>query len=231
MDWINEYQLFLLDFDGLLVNTEKLHYEAYLRLCRNRGHELNWTFEDFCEAAHFDSKILRIKLKEALPKMFQEEPNWSTLYTEKKKHYLDILKESEIELMPGVEKFLNELKKQNIKRVVVTHSPKEQVEFIRLQHDVLKTIDHWITREDYELSKPHPEPYLTAIERHANQEDNVIGFEDSPRGITSLMGTSATPVLINTHLNSKMEPFVKENKVFHFQTIQDITKEKLIRLK
>ena len=29
MRWISEYQLFLFDLDGLLVNTEELHYQAY----------------------------------------------------------------------------------------------------------------------------------------------------------------------------------------------------------
>ena len=33
MDWIKKYQLFLFDFDGLLVNTEEMHFLAYKQMC------------------------------------------------------------------------------------------------------------------------------------------------------------------------------------------------------
>lgn len=224
MDWVNDFQLFLLDFDGLLVNTELLHYQAYLRMCSKRGHDLAWTFDDFSKSAHYSSKQLRVDIYATLPELHQEEPDWHILYTEKKKHYLEILKETEIELMPGVEKFLFELQKNKIKRCVVTHSPKEQVDFIRLQNKVLGTIDHWITREDYNQSKPHPEPYLTAIDRMAEPGDKVVGFEDSPRGIYSLLGTDAKAVLINPMVPDKIESLVQEKKISHFPSIDAISK-------
>ncbi len=228
MDWIKEFQLFLLDFDGLLVNTERLHYQAYIRMCKERNFNLDWSFAEFCEAAHFDSKMLRVKLYEALPELHKQEPDWSTLYTEKKRHYLTLLKESEIELMPGAREFLYALKKQNLKRVVVTHSPREQVEFIKMQNKDLQTIEHWITREDYNLSKPHPEPYLVAIQKYSQPSDKIIGFEDSPRGITALLGTSAKAILVNTHVVPQLEPLVKEKKIYHFSSLKDISKERLL---
>lgn len=227
MDWVKEFQLFLLDFDGLLVNTEKLHYEAYLRMCRERNFNLDWSFNEFCEAAHYDSKMLRVKIYEALPELYKQEPDWSTLYTEKKKHYLTILGEAEIDLMPGAKELLYELKKHDIKRVVVTHSPREQVEFIRMQNKDLQTIEHWITREDYELSKPHPEPYLTAIDRFAHAKDRIIGFEDSPRGISALLGTQAKPILVNPLVVPKLAPLVQSKKIYHFPSLKEISKERL----
>lgn len=224
MDWVNEFQLFLLDFDGLLVNTELLHYEAYLRMCAKRGHELQWTFEDFSKSAHYSSKQLRTDIYAALPDLHEQEPDWHVLYTEKKKHYLDLLKETDVQLMPGVDKFLYALKDRNIKRCVVTHSPREQVDFLRHQNDILGTIEHWITREDYNQSKPHPEPYLTAIERFKKPGDQVIGFEDSPRGIYSLLGTEAKPVMVCETLPEKISPYVEENKVAHFPSLEAIQK-------
>lgn len=224
MDWVNDFQLFLLDFDGLLVNTELLHYQAYLRMCAHRGYHLGWSFEEFSHSAHYDSKQLRKDIYATLPALHHEEPDWSTLYTEKKRHYLDILRESTIELMPGVKEFLLALAKNNIKRCVVTHSPREQVDFIRLNHEILSTIEHWITREDYQLSKPHPEPYLTAIKRFASPKDRIIGFEDSPRGIYSLLETPAKAVMINESLPTKMTSFVHDKKIVYFRSFLDIEK-------
>src|SRR3990172_6839619 len=50
MHWIYQFQLFLFDFDGLLVNTEDLHFAAYQKMCCDRGFELKWDFERFCQA-------------------------------------------------------------------------------------------------------------------------------------------------------------------------------------
>ena len=84
-----------------------------------------------------------------------------------------------------------------MKRCVVTHSPQTLVDVLRKQHPILNTIPHWITRHDYTQPKPHPEGYLMAIKRFAGANDQIIGFEDTPRGIEALMQTTALPVLIS----------------------------------
>ena len=40
MEWIHHYQLILFDLDGLLVNTEQLHYQAYKNMLQARGFSL-----------------------------------------------------------------------------------------------------------------------------------------------------------------------------------------------
>lgn len=229
MDWIKEYQLFLLDFDGLLVNTEHLHFEAYRRMCKGRGLTLPWTFAHFFEIAQQDSKLLQIKIYEELPALYEQESTWSVLYAEKKKQYLEVLKETQIEMMPGAESFLQLLEKNNIKRVVVTHSPKEQIDLIRERNPILNTIPHWITREDYQHAKPHPEPYLVALKRFASSSDNVIGFEDSQRGIASLIDAHVQPVLINPKIAENLKPLIINKKIFHFPSLQIVVDQKMAR--
>ena len=62
MEWIEEYDLFLLDFDGLLVNTERVHYQAYQQVVQemgqSKGIELSWSFEQYCAIAHSNSTAL-----------------------------------------------------------------------------------------------------------------------------------------------------------------------------
>ena len=57
-----------------------------------------------------------------------------------------------------------ELEKAKIQRCVATNSFREQIDAIRAQLKPLQSIPHWITREDYEKQKPHPEAYLRAIQ-------------------------------------------------------------------
>ncbi len=196
MNWINKFQLFLFDFDGLLVDTEHLHYKAYLNMCEDRGYHLDWDFSQFLQAAHFSSTGLRKGIYERFPKLQQEEPKWEVLYEEKKKAYQKLLEEGEFSLLPGVENILIALHKAGIKRAVVTNSMKVQIEAVKRALPILDTIPLWITREDYKDPKPSPECYQKALSLLAEKGDRVIGFEDSLRGLQSLLAAGAEGVLI-----------------------------------
>ena len=47
MQWIHDFQLFLFDFDGLLVDTEHLHYQAYVNMLSKHGYKLELNFGNF----------------------------------------------------------------------------------------------------------------------------------------------------------------------------------------
>lgn len=186
MQWIQKYDLFLFDFDGLLVNTEELHFAAYREMCRRRGYDLKWTLSQFFQAAHFDSAGLKKAIYQEFPALFEQEPRWEVLYAEKKQSYEQLLEKGDLTLMPGVEEVLIALEKAGKKRCVVTNSAKVQIDLIKQKIPVLNTIPHWFTRENYKEPKPHPECYLMAMKQLGQPNDRVIGFEDSTRGLTAL---------------------------------------------
>lgn len=196
MKWIQNFQLFLFDFDGLLVNTEHLHCQAYINMCAQRGFRLNWSFAEFCKVGHIGGNAIQDDIYDKIPELLAQEPNWDVLYQEKKKEYMKLLKTGRVELMPGVKPLLETLANANIRRCVVTNSFKEQIEMIVSFLPILKTIPHWVTREEYTATKPNPECYLRAIQLYAKKGDRIIGFEDSVRGLTALAKTPAFPVLI-----------------------------------
>ena len=213
MDWIHNYNLFLFDFDGLLVNTEELHWKAYINMCQSRGFALAWSFSRYCLAAHFHSTGLQEHVYAELPALQELEPDWSVLYQEKKKEYLKLLHETDITLMPGAEELLVALEKASIKRCVVTHSPLEQIDFIRERLPLLDTIPWWITREHYNRAKPCPECYLKAIDTYSEKGDKIIGFEDTPRGLAALQNTPAQAVFVSSTPYKDMGAIVKRGTV------------------
>ncbi len=196
MHWIHHYQLFLFDFDGLLVDTERLHYQAYIKMCAKRGFSLTWSFLRYSQAAHHDPLALRDQIYAEFPPLQLQEPDWSILYEEKKMFFLQLLEAGSVPLMPGAEAILKALQEARIQRCVVTHSPLALITRIRQQNPILDTIPHWMTREDYTHPKPHPECYQTAIKRLSKPGDRLIGFEDTPRGLMALLGTQAEPILV-----------------------------------
>lgn len=190
-------------------------------MCADRGVNLDWDFNHYCQHAHYDPEALRKHIYSNFPQLHSQEPNWSILYAEKKSALCSLVREGSIHLMPGAKTLLQTLQEAHIARCVVTHSPEDLVQLIRRQNPILDTIPHWITREHYSHPKPHPECYLKAIEKLAKPTDKVIGFEDTPRGVRALMGTRAQPVLICQAQYPEIPTFVQSG-VLHFPTLSDI---------
>lgn len=196
MEIVKNFDLFLFDLDGLLVNTEILHFKAYKEMCRELGFEVKWDMNRYIQEAHFKSQGLREATYAEFPRLLDIQPDWDKLYMGKRCAYERILKEDPIEMMPGATQFLSELAKAEKRRAVVTNSTKAQVDLIRSRVKDLELIPLWITREDYRLAKPNPDGYLKAVEILGKPGDQIVGFEDSPRGIKALQAANIAAMLI-----------------------------------
>lgn len=206
---MNNYSLFLFDFDGLLVNTEELHFRAYKEMMKARGIELTWDFSHYCQSAHYTSDKLREDLMNDFPELGKLNVPWSTLYKEKQERIHSLLVSSPPGLMKGAADLLGYLQTHSIPHCVVTHSPDTLVELVKQRHEVLRKIPHWITRHDYTKPKPDPECYELAIRNFA-KGGKAIGFEDSPRGLAALRQTTAEPVLITRIPYPELEELGRE---------------------
>jgi HAD superfamily hydrolase (TIGR01509 family) len=209
MSWILDYSPIFFDFDGLLVNTEHLHYQAYERMMERNGMSFPWDFLTFAEVAHKSSHGLRELITSHAPTLV-ETLSWKTLYDQKKEEYAQLLEEGNLELMPGAQTILESVQRAKIPHAVVTNSTREQTEKIREKIPVLNKIPHWITREDYQNPKPEPDAYLKAIEV-LGKSDKMLGFEDTLRGIRALQGASITPVLICPYDHPQMAEVPKDS--------------------
>ena len=89
--WINEFDLFLFDLDGLLVDTEYLHYQSYQKMCLDRGFVLPWDFVGYCSMAHTGSDLFQKEVYKVFPNLYEQEPNWTVLHQEKQRAFLDNL--------------------------------------------------------------------------------------------------------------------------------------------
>lgn len=213
MDWITKYQTVFFDFDGLLVNTEQLHYQAYKKAISTQGEILTWDFPTFTSIAHRSATGLRELITKQFPFLI-ERLGWQEFYQEKTKSYLALLKSGGLELMPGVSRILSLVQKKGLSHCVVTNSTRQQVEMIKTNLPLLCQIPHWITREDYTSPKPAPDGYLKAIDLLNGNVGGRIGFEDSLRGIDSLKGAGITPVLICSPDHPQMKDV--EEELFYF---------------
>ena len=221
MSWIHHYKLFLFDLDGLLVNTEEIHYQAYKKALRKHGMLLDWDFKKYCSFAHYTSEGVKERVFVEFPQLKKSEEAWNEVYADKKAAMISFLQEEPLHIMPGADHFLTLLQEAGAACCVVTHSPLELVTIIRKKHPILDTIPFWMTRENYRQPKPDPECYLKAIQTYSKPGDPVIGFEDTPRGIEALLKTSADPVLISQLAYPEIPSFTQRG-VLHFPSFDHI---------
>lgn len=219
----HDFDLFLFDFDGLLVNTEEMHLEAYRKALSTHHLSLHWTFVDFCRHAHYSATGMREGLSKHFPILKQDDLLWTKLYQLKTETYLSFLDEGKISLMPGVETFLNILLDRGATVAVVTHSQKRMIDAVVGHQEVLQKIKHWITREDYKEAKPSPDSYQTAI-RRLSKGGKAIGFEDSPRGLQALIGSGAQAVWVSSISYPEMEKR-KEEGVLIYPSFEKILED------
>lgn len=209
MHFFLDYQAIFFDFDGLLVNTEHLHYQAYEKMMLENGSCFPWDFQTFTAFAHKSSTGLYEKISEYAPNLV-ETKGWKNLYAQKKQCYQGLLQLASLELMPGVSQMLYLIEEANIPCCVVTNSTKEQVSLIKEKLPILEALPCWVVREDYDEPKPSPDGYLKAIQQLSlSPKGKMIGFEDTLRGIYSLQRAQIDPVLICCKNHPQMEDIAR----------------------
>jgi beta-phosphoglucomutase len=214
MKWVQQFQLFLFDFDGLLVDTEPFHFAAFKEVLKRYGCIVTWNLEHYCAFAHKNTTALQELTYQTFPELVDKQPDWQALRRERRELYMDIIRREKLNLMPGVASLLETLKSKEIKRCVVTNSTADEVAIIKGKLPLLQSIPLWVTREQYRNPKPDPESYLKAIELLKREDDRAIGFEDSLKGFRALQGTLAVPVLI-----SQSKP---PSQILHFDSFESI---------
>ena len=186
---MEQYDLFVFDLDGTVINTEYLHYKSYLETIRSYQSNFDFTFNEYCNIAHFSDNSFQEYIKTNYSFI-----NFEKIYKEKKEIFLKKL-DNNIEFCEGFVSFFLEIKKLNKKTAIVTHSDRDVITKVIAQLPLINEFDIIITKDDYHFKKPHPEPYLKAI-AYFSDCNNIIGFEDSYKGYTSLMNSGIIPVLI-----------------------------------
>lgn len=162
----------LLDLDGTIVDTDKLHYECYKKALRT---DISWNyFEDI-----INNKSIYCMLEDCyIPK--EEYEN----IRKKKFEYFSQIKD--INYIPGADKLIEYFLDNSINFVIVTNSSLSFVRNLQEKLPLLKRINQWITREDYKEAKPSNECYKLAINKFYKGETIKIGVENTINGYKSI---------------------------------------------
>ncbi|GJI93466.1 haloacid dehalogenase [Duganella caerulea] len=182
----------LWDNDGVLVDTERLFYEANRDLFRPLGLELSeqhffdWYLADNCGAWH----LLEPQLSIAEIDAWRDERN---------RQYAATLATETIPAIDGVGEVLASLSPR-LRMGVVTSSNRDHFEIIHDRLDLLPHFEFVLTFETYARSKPAPDPYLLGLERLGVRADECLVVEDSPRGLQAATAAGIRCIVLRNEL-------------------------------
>ncbi|WP_197077980.1 HAD family hydrolase [Aeromonas sp. L_1B5_3] len=176
------------DFDGTLVQSLESMFHVYSLFLSRRG--------ELASKIEFEKlngppliEIVRC-LKEWLN---LPESNQSLLA-----EYNDLIDESYLNSPPsvGAIKLIHEAVKHSYRLVIVTSNKRSRVEAWLALNGLKDTFYLIIDGEDVRNGKPHPEPYLLALEKSRLCAGNVIAVEDSIPGATSALQAGLVTYLL-----------------------------------
>lgn len=101
------------------------------------------------------------------------------------------------QILPGMAEFVRRVQEEGIKVLVVTGSKQPSL-LQRLQADFGIAPENVISGKDVTNEKPHPEPYLRALERSKTTPAEAMVIENAPLGVQSAKSAGIFTVAVNT---------------------------------
>lgn len=182
---VKRYVLF--DHDGVLVDTEFWYYKAGERALADVGFTLDKDqyLRDMSRGLGAWAQARVAGLDE---RVIDRQRGVRDDY------YREYLRTEAIEI-EGVVETLAELSRY-VRMAIVTTSKRADFDLIHEKRQIRRFMDFVLVREDYQLAKPHPEPYLTGLRRFGAAKEETLVVEDSSRGLNSAVAAGIDCVVV-----------------------------------
>ena len=177
-------KLIIFDLDGVLVEANKIHYEA---LNEALGKEYVITWEEHLSTYNglkTNQKLEMLTEQKGLPV-----EQYKKVWEEKQRLTLQKLKE----LKPNqtLQSVMDSLVEDGYKIAVCSNSIRKTCFTVLSKLGVMEFLDLVISNEDVKNSKPHPEMYWKAISIMSCLPDETLIVEDSPYGLLAASRSKA----------------------------------------
>lgn len=180
----------IFDMDGLLIDTERLSYEALVRDCKERGCEL--TLEQFLSIRSLSIPKCEEKFKGYFGEDFDFEDSF-------KKHFLYMNEHMDkygVPMKKGADNLLKFAKEKGLRIALATSTPLPIAEGYLRSLGLWKYFDNVQSAADIKNGKPAPDVYLAAAELLELEPSECMAFEDSPNGVRSASSAGCVTIMV-----------------------------------
>jgi len=200
----------LLDHDGVLVDTEHWYFKAGERALADIGVTLDKDqyLRDMTQGLGTWARARAAGV---------DDQTISRQREVRDRYYQEYLRTEDIEI-DGVVEALAELA-PHVRMAIVTTAKREDFELIHEKRGIRQFMDFVLAREDYTHSKPHPEPYLTGLERLGATRDQTLVVEDSARGLSSAVAAGIDCAVVD---NDFTRPQDFSRATYRIETLSEL---------
>lgn len=185
-----DYKYILWDNDGVLVNSEQWYFSATREALAELGVQL--PIDAYQQIMIQGRSSWELAAQAGVDP--QQIKDGQDLRDELYRTYL---RNNDLRIK-GVFEVLSELA-QHYQMAIVTTCRRDDFELIHSNLDLLQFMQFVLTREDYAESKPHPEPYLTALQKFSATSSQALVVEDSERGLRAARAAAIDCAVVDYH--------------------------------
>lgn len=179
----------LFDFDGVLVNSEPLHFQAFAEVLKAEGVELTEE-EYYQELIGFDDKgaFRHLYEKRGIP---LSPKTFLALMTHKSEAMMDLIYRRQFSALPGVEEFVRGLWRRH-PLAICSGALRDEIEAMLEGISLRDCFSVIVAAEDVTVGKPDPQGYLMSAQMMSEKMNRILKpadcliVEDAPTVIRSV---------------------------------------------
>jgi len=194
------------DLDGVIIDSEPIHAKAKKLTLDIYGISYPYSiFDDFIGKT--DESFFRFVIDKAKVHDF----SFELLLQKKNDLFIKLL--PEMKLVDGFLPFFQNLKNRGLQIALVSSTSTYTFGLIDKYFNIAHLFDLLVTEKDTVNHKPHPEPYIKALETLPALIESTIVIEDSPNGILSAKQAGCKVFALTTSF--KVEDLAKADEIFN----------------
>jgi beta-phosphoglucomutase len=200
----------IFDFDGVIVNTEPLHFVAFREILQTKGLAFSWDEYVSFYLGFDDRDAFREAYKRGGRALSGAE--LSKLMKAKAQAFQRLAEEKGAQPFPGVVPLIKSLVRK-VPLALCSGAVKSDIDPILRKLKLDRAFDVIVTAEDVSASKPDPASYVLALKRLEKEfpakkiaADCSVAIEDTPAGIEAASGAGLRVLaLSNSYTPEKLD--------------------------
>ena len=167
----------IFDMDGVLIDTEPLHYKVWQEVFAERG--LIIDYENYKDCIGSTRKFLYELILKNYGRDFRNDPTLPKRFIEIKDKFLN---EKGIPQIEGVTETVRALHEKGYKLAVASSSPLRYIHFAMEKLGIADCFDLLFSGEQVKNPKPAPDTFLAVSEKLGISPEECVVIEDSENG-------------------------------------------------